>query len=359
MRLLVSVLCMGAAASQMSVCLRAAPVAPESGSGPAAVLARAWPFYDFGNGRLKPWHMKVSYLVYDAKGKHPQTGVFQYWWASPELWRSSWERVGMSHTDWHLSSGRLAYAASGDPLTLFEYKLETALVAPLPRARDLEQARFKVVASAGGGSCVSVVPSEWGAAVGNSKAAAERPFPTYCFDTNPPVLRSTSSLERVLTQYTHVREWQGRFLPRDVQIIEGDHKLLTARVEMVEPIAASDPALSPPQSAMRTEVFVSSDVSLRDAEVQADMARAMLKTRIEPEYPVDAKNAGVQGTVVLEAMIGTDGRIHDLRVVSAPAASLAASSFAAVSQWEYRPYLMGGRAVPVQTTVTVTFSLGG
>ena len=358
MRILVSLLCMGAAASQMSVCLRAAPVAPDSPSGPAAVLAKAWPFYDFANGKLKPWHMKVSYLVYDARGKHSQAGVFQYWWASSEVWRSSWERAGMSHIDWHLANGRLAYAASGDPLTLFEYKLEAALVAPLPRARDLEQAHFKV-AAAGGGSCVSVVPSEWVAAVGNAKAAAEGLFPTYCFDLNPPVLRSTSSLERVLTQYTHVREWQGRFLPRNVQINEGNHRLLMARVEMVEPIAASDPALSPPQSAMQTEVFVDQDVSLRDEEVQADMARAMLKKRIEPEYPADAKSAGVHGTVVLEAMIGTDGRIHDLRVVSAPAASLAASSFAAVSQWEYRPYLMGGRAVPVQTTVTVTFSLGG
>jgi TonB family protein len=168
-----------------------------------------------------------------------------------------------------------------------------------------------------------------------------------------------SSLERVQTQFSHVREWQGRFLPRDVAIGEGEHKLLTARVEVVELIDSTEAALMPPQSAMQTEVFVSSDVDLRDADVQADVARTMLMKRIEPEYPADAKKAGIQGTVVLEAMIGTDGRIHDLRVISAPAAELAASSFAAVSQWEYRPYVMGGRAVPVQTTVTVTFSLGG
>jgi len=57
-------------------------------------------------------------------------------------------------------------------------------------------------------------------------------------------------------------------------------------------------------------------------------------------------------------MIGTDGKIHDLRVVSAPEASLAAASFAAVSQWEYQPYLQTDRPVPVQTTITVTFSIG-
>jgi hypothetical protein len=44
-------------------------------------------------------------------------------------------------------------------------------------------------------------------------------------------------------------------------------------------------------------------------------------------------------------------------VMSAPAASLAAASFAAVSLWEYRPYLQNERPVPVQTKITVTFSM--
>ena len=301
--------------------------------------------------------MKVSYQVYDAKGRHPQPGTYEYWWASPERSRSTWTRGGMSHTDWHMSNGRLAYEASGAPLSLFEYKLEAALIAPLPRARDLDPTRFKVNPAANA-SCFSIVPTNEMAG-GDAKLGAGRAVPTYCFGKSTAVLRTMSSLERVQTQFSHVREWQGRFLPRDVMIGEGDHKLLAARVDVVELIDASEPALTPPQSAMRTEVFVSSDVSLQDAEVQTDVARAMLKKRIEPEYPADAKRAGLHGTVVLEAMIGTDWRIHDLRVLSAPAAELAASSFAAVSQWEYRPYVMGGRAVPVQTTVTVTFSLGG
>src|SRR5579863_384522 len=344
MRLLSSLLCLGAAASQLNVCLHAAPVVPESGNGPAAVLAKAWPFYDFSNSSLKPWHLKVAYQVYDAKGKHSQTGVYQYWWASPDRSRSTWTRAGMSHTDWHLGNGRLAYTAKGTPLTLFEYKLEAALIAPLPRARDLDPSRVRLDPAEG--ACFSIVPVEKPVAGSDVKSPAGGPFPTYCFDPDAPVLRTISSLERVLTQYSHVRQWQGKFLPRDVEISEGDHKLLTARVEAVEPINSTDPALSPPQSALKTEVFVSQDVNLNDVQLDMDAARRMLKKRIEPEYPADAKKAGIEGTVVLEAMIGTDGRIHDLRVMSAPEASLAASSFAAVSQWEYRPYVMGGRTVP-------------
>ena len=129
-------------------------------------------------------------------------------------------------------------------------------------------------------------------------------------------------------------------------ISEGNHKLLSATVDVVEPISLIDPALEPPPSAAKTEVFVDRDVSLRDVQLGQNETRGMLVKRVEPEYPPEARKAGIDGTVVLEAMIGTDGRIHDLRVISAPAASLAASSFAAVSQWEYRPYVLKGRGFP-------------
>src|SRR6202035_2500887 len=198
----------------------------------------------------------------------------------PDRSRSTWTRAGMSHTDWHLASGRLAYEANGNPLTLFEYKLETALIAPLPQARDLDPAQVRLDPS-GGVSCFAIVPAENSAAGSERKSADGGQFPTYCFDPEAPILRSTSSLERVMTRYSHLRQWQGRFRPREIQVGEGDHKLLSAKVELVEAIAPSDPALSPPQSAMETEVFVNRDVSLRDMQVDMDVARTMLKKRIE------------------------------------------------------------------------------
>jgi len=314
--------------------------------------------------------MKVSYLLYDADGKHPQPGVYEYWWVSPSQSRSTWIRAGLRHTDWHLSNGQLAYEARGHPLSLFEYKLEAALIAPLPRATDLDPARFRLETDGvkEGESCLTIVPiSRPGgnphevAPDGAGKLTVPRPepapFPTYCFETLEPALRSVYSYERVLTQYSDVTQTQGRYLARVVTFIEGDRKLLTARVDKVESIAVSNPAMRPPRTAMRTEVFVNRDVSLRDAELDMQQAQGMQIRRTEPVYPEEARKAGIQGKVELVAMIGTDGKIHDLRVVSAPAASLAAASFAAVSQWEYRPYLQNERPVPVQTTITVTFSM--
>ncbi|MGH9603317.1 MAG: energy transducer TonB [Terriglobales bacterium] len=83
-----------------------------------------------------------------------------------------------------------------------------------------------------------------------------------------------------------------------------------------------------------------------------------LLRRVQPVYPPIAKQAGIQGAVVLRAVIGRDGEIQELRVVSGhPLLSSAAKD--AVAQWRYRPYMLNGAPVEVETQVTVNFYLSG
>jgi TonB family protein len=77
-----------------------------------------------------------------------------------------------------------------------------------------------------------------------------------------------------------------------------------------------------------------------------------------PKYPEEAKKAKIQGKVVLNAVIGKDGTVEELRVVSGPK-ELQQSSLDAVRQWIYKPYLLNGDPVAVETTITVTYSLAG
>jgi periplasmic protein TonB len=77
-----------------------------------------------------------------------------------------------------------------------------------------------------------------------------------------------------------------------------------------------------------------------------------------PQYPAIARAARVQGTVVLGATISKSGTIENLHVISGPA-MLAAAAEEAVRAWRYRPYLLNGRPVEVETTVQVIFNLGG
>ena len=77
-----------------------------------------------------------------------------------------------------------------------------------------------------------------------------------------------------------------------------------------------------------------------------------------PQYPAIAKAARIQGTVVLQATISKAGAITNLRVVSGPP-MLQQAALDAVRSWRYKPYLLNGDPVEVETTVNVVFNLGG
>ena len=78
--------------------------------------------------------------------------------------------------------------------------------------------------------------------------------------------------------------------------------------------------------------------------------------RVEPIYPSIAKIAGVQGAVLIKAVISTEGKIEQAQVVSgSPLLSTAALD--AIQQWRYRPYYLNDKAVEVETEITVTFYL--
>ena len=85
--------------------------------------------------------------------------------------------------------------------------------------------------------------------------------------------------------------------------------------------------------------------------------QAPQKTRnVDPTYPQVAQAARVSGVVILEAVIGPDGRVTDVKVLrSVPLLDDAA--IVAVRQWEYTPTMLNGSPVPVIMTVTVNFQL--
>ena len=80
--------------------------------------------------------------------------------------------------------------------------------------------------------------------------------------------------------------------------------------------------------------------------------------RVQPEYPPLARQARIQGAVVLRAVIDRDGKIQDLHVISGHPL-LVQSAINAVRQWRYRPFFLNDQPVEVETQVTVNFSLAG
>jgi protein TonB len=84
----------------------------------------------------------------------------------------------------------------------------------------------------------------------------------------------------------------------------------------------------------------------------------MLLAPIRPVYPAIAKAAGVQGTVVVEAVISRKGTIESLRVVSGPP-MLRSAAMDAIRAARYQPFRLNGEPTEVETRITVNFRMGG
>jgi protein TonB len=92
--------------------------------------------------------------------------------------------------------------------------------------------------------------------------------------------------------------------------------------------------------------------------ISSGVMQGNLLQKTVPQYPAIAKAARIQGTVVLQATISKAGSIENLRVVSGPP-MLQQAALDAVRSWRYKPYLLNGDPVEVETTVNVVFNLGG
>jgi protein TonB len=90
--------------------------------------------------------------------------------------------------------------------------------------------------------------------------------------------------------------------------------------------------------------------------ISAGVTRGLLIHREEPTYPPLARAARIQGDVVLSAIIDTNGQIQNLQLVSGHP-MLVPAAIAAVKLWRYKPYLLNGQPVEVDTTITVIFVL--
>ena len=135
------------------------------------------------------------------------------------------------------------------------------------------------------------------------------------------------------------------FAPLPVKAPSGVGDVLNRMVQnaaAVEPPPPPPPELPPPPPSAPLRV--------------SNLERANLLHQVRPVYPPLARQARVQGTVILEATIAKDGSVRDARIVSGHPL-LTEAAIAAVGQWRYKPFILNGEPIEVITTVTVTFTL--
>ena len=107
-----------------------------------------------------------------------------------------------------------------------------------------------------------------------------------------------------------------------------------------------------------TQVAVPKVATPMRVRVSSGVSTGLLIKKVTPTYPQLAKQARIQGQVVLQAEISKEGTIQNLQLISGHP-MLAPAAIEAVRQWRYKPYLLNGEPVAVETQVVVNFSLSG
>jgi TonB family protein len=321
------------------------PVLPKE---PGEIFAAAAPLYDFASPTLKPWHMKASYQLYNRYSKNPLMGTYDRWWASAENWRETWKRDGVEYSEWRVRGQRYRQT-TGESIKHFESSLPNNLLLSIPSLNrtDGATANFAVKERNSNNEKIPCIQVSF-----QEKITPTGRYLQYCFSAKHPTVIAFSLPDGEGVIYRNLARTQGMILPRELTVYLGERKTITATVETVEGIAATAAELIPPAELLATKVPGSIGVS-------SAVILGQLIHRVRPEYPSIDKAERKSGIVVLAAVVGTDGYIHNLEVLDGPSATMEQSALRAVQQWEYKPYLLNGEPVEVDTTINVVFNLGG
>jgi len=141
--------------------------------------------------------------------------------------------------------------------------------------------------------------------------------------------------------------------PENLPPLQWSSPWVAART-LVAPAAAGDTPLTSVGIAAVAVPPVHHDVE--QPHPVSHMMEGNLIHRVQPVYPLVARQAGIQGTVVLQAVISRSGAVENLQAVSGHP-MLVKAAMDAVRQWRYRPYFLNDQPVEVETQVTVIFIL--
>jgi protein TonB len=165
--------------------------------------------------------------------------------------------------------------------------------------------------------------------------------------TPPPPVAATTTTRTVLP-------------PLEVEVVAGDtHRTIrpgssSVRVDLQPGTPPQTPAEAVAAPDSETAAKVTSNAA-EHVQMSTDTSD-VVASPVKPSYPLLARQMKVQGSVILQALIGRDGAIQNLRVVSGPHI-LASAAQDAVRQWHFKPHLEGSEAVETQAKITVNFTI--
>jgi TonB family protein len=295
---------------------------------------------------MKPWHLKASFQLSDSAGKITDQGSLEEFWAGAHKWKRIYTSAGITQTTFNTDQGTFELGES-EPRPLLLGQLSNGWLTPLPTEAQIGIFNF------------STKPLEMGAVkltcvIGTPKQGEPLAARMDCFSTDKPALRmsmgpaSVSPAGGPVLQmiYNKTTLFQGRFVASSLTVKSSAGDSISGHIDSLELLPTVDDAsFIPPPEAKLVPKLVS---------ISGNVAAGFLLRQVTPDWPSAAKDAGMSGTVVIEAIITKDGHIRDAKAVSGPKV-FQGVALEAVRHWLYRPYLLNGEPVEVETTINVVF----
>ena len=295
----------------------------------------------------KPWHLKLEVQTFDKDGKPAENGTVEEWWASPTLNRVVYTSPAGTATEIHNGDGYFRTAGAAGGGYLFDL-MRRQMVHPIPPDFESTEIKLEERTESFGKvklDCVMLAQEIRGVAY-----APYGLFPMYCLEHDGNSLRLTYDFGSLMVTRNKMGKFGAKMVPLETSANGGGKMLVTAKTVALQtlPLTAAD--------------FVSGDDLKKVGDGPAKVASGVIAgSKIGgpvPIYPESAKQKHISGTVVMRAMIGRDGRIHRLTLMSYPDGDLAISALNAVRQWAYKPYILNGEPTEVDTTITVNYNFG-
>lgn len=325
---------------------------------PAALLQLASQVNGLHGSDLKPWHARATWQTLDDQKQVKDQGTWEEWWAAEKKYKITWKSATVDRTFYGTDHGR--YFAQRTDGTSWQFATVERLIqtpviasdfaAPMKTTRqafDMQQGNVPM-------HCAVQAPlqSDGQPVMVFDQNRKSHPMEfRYCFSGDLPAVRAERVSDGGQTVFNSMIRFQGQYLAQRVRSVGAGGTETDISLDLVEPIGTvADADFVPPPDAQLEPVV--KKIALSSALAQG------LRIGGNPlRYPQKALAERLQGTVVLTATISTQGAIADLSVVSGPP-ELRSAALEAVRTWKYKPYLLNGQPVEVETQINVIFSLG-
>ncbi len=321
---------------------------------------------------MKPWHLKFSFTLFDQDGKKTNSGIYEEYWASWNQYKIIKTDAKFTEIDYGTEHG---FLQTGEKTEIPEVFSETSqeFIAPfgyyfklpfaqpaVPQTTQIEEQKQQI-----GKAKLRCIRSK-------NPAMSDKSIDTYgplmCIEQDIPALRiSTLSATGREYLFNTIVAFRGRYVVNDLIGTRDGKPEIHAHLDTLESFDAQDEALFAPPPGTKLNTITAPILPSTAPQVQVasipkkvtisgSISQGLLIKADPPFYPIWAEERRVSGTVVVRATIGKDGHIHGAHAIYGPD-ELRDAAVDAVKRWVYKPYMLNGNPVEVETTVNVVFRL--